>query len=227
MQKIGYAIFLFGTIFIGTWSIALPAHADTPDAKQKLPPDSTASFMLIASRDLKDQRFSETVILVTRLRHNMPIGVIINLPQEMTLDKLHPELPEAENIKLFAGGPVNPKQISYLFKSDQDIKGSLEISDQLYFSNDIPMLGKLLSGEISHQGLKVVYGFSAWAPKQLVNEVDRGDWLIQPVDEEAIFNLQPEKIWPELHHRANIQYTAVEPPLLARHITRADSGRLF
>jgi len=227
MQKVGYVIFLIGSMIIGTWSIALPANAATDGAQQKLPPDSTASFMLVASRDLKDQRFSETVILVTRLRHKIPIGVIINLPQQMTLDKLHPDLPEAETLKLFAGGPVNPMQVSYLFKSDQDIKGALEISEQLYFSNDIPMLSKLLSGELTHQGLKVVNGFSAWAPKQLANEVERGDWLVQPIDEEAIFSLSPEKIWPDLHHRATTQYTAVEPPLLARYITSADSGSLL
>ena len=227
MQKIGSAIFLLGTMFIGICSIVLPANAAPDGAKQKLPPDPTASFMLVASRDLSDQRFSETVILVTRLRHKIPIGIIINLPQQLTLDKIHPELPEAETLKLFAGGPVNPKQVSYLFKSDEEVHGPLQISEQLYFSNDITLLGKLLSGERSHQGLKVVNGFSAWAPTQLENEVSRGDWLIQPIDEDAIFNLPPEKIWPELHHRANIQYTAVEYPVLARHITNPDAGRLF
>lgn len=211
-------------MFIGTWSIALPANAATDGAQ--LPPDSTASFMLIASRDLKDQRFSETVILVTRLRHKIPIGVIINLPQQMTLDKIHPQIPEAETLKLYAGGPVNPKQVSYLFMSDKNVKGALQISEQLYFSNDIPMLSRLLSGELAHQGLRVVNGYSAWSPKQLANEVGRGDWYIQPIDEEVIFNLAPEKIWPELHHRASIQYTATEPSLLARQTPDLDSGSL-
>lgn len=213
MQKIGYVLFLLGTIFIGTWSIALPANAATDGAQ--LPPDSTASFMLVASRSLKDQRFSETVILVTRLRHKIPIGVIINLPQKMTLDTIHPQLPESETLKLYAGGPVNPKQISYIFRSEEYVKGALRVSDQLYFSNNIPMLSKLLSGELTHQGLRVVNGYSAWSPEQLENEVKRGDWHIQPIDEEVIFNLAPEKIWPELHHRASIQYTAIARPVLA------------
>jgi len=107
-----------------------------------------------------------------------------------------------------------------------DVEDALKISEQLYFSNDIPMLGRLLSGELTHQGLRVVNGYSAWAPKQLANEVARGDWLIQPIDEEVIFNLAPEKIWPELHHRANIQYTAAEPPL-AKHISNLEGSRLF
>ena len=226
MKKIRSVIFLLGTLFIGTGSITLPANAAASGVQHQLPPDSTTSFMMIASRNLKDQRFSETVILVTRLRHKMPIGVIINLPQKLTLDKIHPEIPEAETLRLYAGGPVNPKQVSYLFRSEGDVEDALKISEQLYFSNDIPMLGRLLSGELTHQGLRVVNGYSAWAPKQLANEVARGDRLIQPIDEEVIFNLAPEKIWPELHHRANIQYTAAEPPL-AKHISNLEGSRLF
>lgn len=180
---------------------AQPLQPLQPPQLLLLPP-FTSNFLLVASRKLTDPWFRGTVVLVTHADHSGPIGVIVNRPQDITLDKVFPAYPSARNFRLFVGGPVNPSQISYLFRSEGAVAGTLKISENIYLAYDAFLLGELLSGARAHTGLRVVNGLAGWAPGQLENEIARGDWYILPADEEAIFDRPAEKMWPELLRRA-------------------------
>lgn len=170
--------------------------------RQSMEPPPKPGFLLVASRSLADPRFRETVLLVTRNRHSGPIGIIVNRPGELTLDTLFPSYPAAKNFKLFTGGPVNPKNISYLFRGNENAAGTLKVSGRVYLSYNMALLGELLSGTRTHSGLRVVNGLAAWAPGQLENEIARGDWHVLPVSDEVIFDRPPADIWPELFRKA-------------------------
>lgn len=196
-----------------------PAAAESP-----APPaaSTTPSLLLIASRQLTHPSFRETVILVTRHGRGGPLGVIINRPMEIRLDKVFPALPAAEKYVLHEGGPVEPRQISYIFRGREAPAGTLTVADKTFIARSQSLLNELLSGARPHTGLRVVAGFAAWAPGQLENEIRRGDWDVQPVDGGAVFDIPTAAMWGELHRRATQTNARLDLP--ATDPAPADDG---
>jgi len=154
---------------------------------------------------MADPRFRQTVILVTRHGHTGPIGVVINRPQGIKLDMIFPAIPAAKEFSLFDGGPVYPKQISYLVRGADAVEGALKVSRNIYLAYDSTVLGEFLNGKRRYKGLRVMHGLASWAPGQLEYEINRGDWLVMPIDETVIFDRPPAEMWQELQsHAANM-----------------------
>ena len=148
--------------------------------------------------------FNKTVLLVIRHGNSGPLGVIVNRPQSLSLDKIFPAYPAAQKFSLFNGGPVYPEQLFYLVRGGDDVaKGSVMISANIYLAFDTSLLGELLGGNRHYTDLRVMHGVAAWAPGQLESEIKRGDWYVMPFEEAVIFDLPPEDMWQELHHRTN------------------------
>jgi putative transcriptional regulator len=187
---------------MGSWPDAL--RAKQIEQIPPSPPTSSSSFLLVASQQITDPRFRQTVILVTRHGNSGPIGVIINRPQDITLDMIFPAYPAAKEFSLFYGGPVYPKQISYLVRGADAVQGTLTISGNIYLAYDPSLLGELLNGKRHHTGLRVMHGLASWAPGQLEYEIKRGDWFVMPLDEAVIFDSPPAEMWQELQSHAAV-----------------------
>ncbi len=204
-SRFRFLLFL-GALLFGGWPASLLANVPVQPLKPppQLPPQkpSTSSFLLIASHKLKDTWFRESVVLATQTGHRGPVGIIINRPQDITLDKIFPVYPAARDFRLFAGGPVNPGQISYLFRSNEAVAGALKVSEHTYIANDMTLLRELLSGARAHNGLRVAKRLAGWAPGQLENEIAHGDWYVLPINDTIIFDRPVADIWPELSRQA-------------------------
>jgi putative transcriptional regulator len=191
-------LLFFGTLLFGSRSTML--HAEAPE---KLPDASdTPAFLLVASQHMADPRFRKSVLLVTRHGKTGPIGVIVNRPENITLDNMLPEYSAAKKFSLFNGGPVFPAQVSYLVRGGDAVENALTISSDIYLAYDVPILGELLSGKRRYKDLRVMHGLASWAPGQLEYEIKLGDWHTLPIDDAAIFNMPPAEMWQELHDRA-------------------------
>jgi len=187
------------TLLIAGWPIILRA-----DSLEQLPhAQDSSAILLVASQHMADPRFRKTVLLVTRHGKTGPIGVIVNRPESVTLDKMFPDYPVAKELRLFNGGPVYPAQVSYLVRGGDTVERALVISSNIYLSYDLPNLGDLLSGKRRYKDLRVLHGMASWAPGQLEYEIKLGDWYALPVDEAVIFEQPPAEMWQELHRRAN------------------------
>lgn len=190
-------------LFLGSLLSGILPGTVLADQSGQVPQGSAASgFLLVASKHMADPRFRKTVILVSMHGKTGHVGVIINRPLDVTLDKLFPEYAGARNHTLFEGGPVLPKQISYLVQGSDAVKGALVISENLYLAYDLPMLGELLNGKRPYKELRVVHGMATWAPEQLEHEIKLGDWYVVPIDDSKIFDHAPAEMWQELHRRA-------------------------
>jgi putative transcriptional regulator len=187
-----------GTLLFGGWSTML--HAEVPGQLPRV--SDTPAFLLVASQHMADPRFRKTVLLVTRHGKSGPIGVIVNRPENITLDNMLPEYPAAKKFSLFNGGPVFPAQVSYLVRGGDAVKNALTISSNIYLAYDVPILGELLSGKRRYKDLRVMHGLASWAPGQLEYEIKLGDWHTLPIDDAVIFNIPPADMWQELHDRA-------------------------
>ena len=182
---------------------SLPAmlHADQPEQTPQT--SAPSSFLLVASKQMADPRFRKTVLVVTRHGHTGPIGVIVNRPQDIKLDKIFPDYPKAKELSLFFGGPTYLKQISYLVRGGKAVAGALMISSNIYLAYDMPTLDELLNGKRPYKDLRVMHGLASWAPGQLEYEIKLGSWYVMPLDEAVIFDHAPAEMWQELYNRAN------------------------
>ena len=167
------------------------------------------SILLVATHAMTaGSFFHRTVVLVTRHGSSPPVGVIINRPTTVPLQKLFPKLPEAEAQRpIHVGGPVQTDQLTFLYRSAQGSADAIPISPTVHLGRSGVTLRNLLRGELPHQGLKVFAGYSGWAPGQLEWEIHRGSWYVLPVDEKFVFDQPADHIWPELHRRASITRT--------------------
>lgn len=198
LTRFRFLLFL-GALLVGSWPALL--HADQPEQMPQEP--ASSSFLLVASKQMPDPRFRKTVLLVTRHGNTGHIGVIVNRPQEIKLDKIFPGYPAAKEFSLFFGGPAYTRQISYLIRGGEAVEGALTISSNIYLAYDIPALSELLDGTRPYKDLRVMHGLASWAPGQLEYEIKLGGWYAMPFDEAVIFDRPPAGMWQELFNRAN------------------------
>jgi len=154
---------------------------------------------LVASRNLLDPRFRETVVLLTRHSGLGTEGLIINRPTEVPLTEAFPEIPSLEQNTdpVYIGGPVESHRMQLLIRSRSKPEGSLPVLDGVYVGSS----GELLERLSAEEPFRVFAGYAGWARGQLDDEISRGGWHVMPADAKTIFERNPEDIWSELMRR--------------------------
>jgi putative transcriptional regulator len=204
MLNRSHLLLFLGALLVGSWPALLQADQPGQMPSEKIPGEpASSSFLLVASKQMPDPRFRKTVLVVTSHGNTGHIGVIVNRPQDIKLDKIFPGSPAAKEFSLFFGGPAYPRQISYLVRGGETVEGALTISGSIYLAYDLPTLGELLNGKRPYKDLRVMHGLASWAPGQLEYEIKLGGWYVMPFDEAVIFDRPPAAMWQELYNRAN------------------------
>jgi len=167
--------------------------------------DLSKPVFLVARAGMEDPNFHDSVVLLT---HDGPlgaVGVIVNRRTEVPLARA---LPDAESRlgpddRLFFGGPVGPRVMSFVFRSPEGRPGALKVAEGAWASSNEDLIAELLKRDKPTDGLRVFAGLAGWAPGQLESEIDRGDWRKLPVDAHSLFDVRPEQLWGELDRRAS------------------------
>ena len=166
-------------------------------------PAVSRSVLLIANEDMTDPRFRESVVLVTRHGSSQStLGVIVNRAFELSLDQVFPDFRLATQHRLHYGGPVSQGQIVFLVRGTVAPKAAITLADKLFISSDGGSLRRLIEAPTPSDRLRVFDGYAAWAPGQLENEIDRGDWYLLPVDADLLFSEPLGELWRKLLRRA-------------------------
>src|SRR5229473_181495 len=79
-----------------------------------------AGKFLVASRDLLDPNFAETVVLLLRYEEDGVLGLIVNRRTRVPISRAFPDLPESvkgRSDPLYTGGPVRPMAALALLRS--------------------------------------------------------------------------------------------------------------
>ena len=157
-------------------------------------------FFLVASEEMQDPRFKETVVLVTPHHRAEVVGVVVNKPTEIAVSTLFPqsELKDEHSRQLYFGGPVSGQSLLFLIRSKKQPKASLRIFDDVFLSADSKVLEQVLRHPKPFTGLRVFSGYAGWKPGQLEAEVKKGSWLLREADTEILFNTEPGLIWRTL-----------------------------
>lgn len=163
---------------------------------------------LVASRNMKDPRFSETVILLVDYSQNGAMGLIINRPTKVKLSSI---LPDKEALKrrsdvVYYGGPVNRNQICLIIKSVSKPEESVHVIGNIYVSSSQKVLDRVIGNQGKGIKFHAHIGYSGWGSRQLEREITMGGWQIVQADPSIIFNKKPSEIWHDLINRSSGQW---------------------
>lgn len=165
-------------------------------------PSSLAGQLLIAAPALTDPPFDHAVILVAQHDRNGAIGIVINRPlgQRALAGLLAAYGADASGVngavRLFAGGPLDPRAGLVVHSADYRNADTLDIDDRVALTGGAQVLRDIGLGKGPRQTL-VVSGYAGWGPSQLEGELRQGIWQTAPEDPALVFDDDRDKVWSD------------------------------
>jgi len=157
--------------------------------------DSTKNFFIVATKEIIDPRFKNSVILMLEHDKDGALGIIINKPiGKITIGSLIQKIENKKinkkeifdyEIPIFWGGPIDNDRILILHSNDYNDESTKKYK-QVLISNNYESLISIADKNGPAKSL-VVIGISAWTVGQLDGEIDKGHWNLSEVKEELIF----------------------------------------
>lgn len=157
--------------------------------------------LLVATDELRDPRFSETVILLLHYGPDGALGVAVNRPTWVEAADAFSDMPFLDEYtgNVYMGGPLAPANLVTLMRISDIGDNELEpIVDDIYVSADPELLAELLSTAGTEQTLRVYAGHAGWDAGQLDQEIAAGSWQVLPASAELVFTNDPLELWIEL-----------------------------
>ena len=126
------------------------------------------------------------------------MGLIINKPmisentteiiQQTGLAQINPP-PE-----IYFGGPINLEMGLFLHDTTYDIEGTLSISKSVSLTSNKQIVIDLKNGS-GPDVFRFSFGYTGWGKGQIEREIENGDWLIMPADDNFIFSIPNSDKW--------------------------------
>lgn len=162
--------------------------------------DSLENHLLIAMPSLGDPYFNKTVTYICEHNDEGAMGLIINLPVNLTLNELLSQI-EADvsdapilSQQVLTGGPVAQDRGFVLHSPQKGWSSSLALSDDIMITTSKDIL-LALGTEDAPENFMVTLGYAGWSPGQLEKELQENSWLTIPASKELIFNTPIEQRW--------------------------------
>ena len=146
--------------------------------------------VLVATPIITDPPFSRTVVAVIEHDADGSLGLIINLPSDVPVNRF---LPETADVVvppgvIFIGGPVGADSALGLLNAD-DVNGI----------RPSPFAGISIIDPTDqhreHGAIRVFAGFAGWSPGQLLHEMGEGAWWSASAHRDDFFTPRPELLW--------------------------------
>ncbi|MBM3564755.1 MAG: YqgE/AlgH family protein [Alphaproteobacteria bacterium] len=188
--------------------LLLPASpAAAADAKTRL---YLAGQMLVAAPSIKDPRFQKSVIFMIGHDAAGAFGLIVNRPVGSgTLKNFLKGLgmeggDKGGPLALHYGGPVEG-ELGFVLHTDDVLGAESRAVAGGYAWSPAPEVLQAASEGRGPRRLLFALGYSGWGPGQLEGEIERGDWLIAPADEAAIFEIKNDDAWDKARAGAAVR----------------------
>jgi putative transcriptional regulator len=167
--------------------------------------DSLAGQLLLASPTLLDPNFSRTVVLVGMHSGEGALGVVLNRPSEVTVERAVPQLQGALDADepVFVGGPVAPGSVVVLAEFLDPAPAGMLVVGRIGFPAadvDLDELARATSRR------RVYAGLAGWAEGQLDAEVQNGDWIAHSAAPDDVFTERPGELWSSVLKRKGQSY---------------------
>lgn len=162
-----------------------------------------ADHFLIAMPSMADPRFSDTVVYVLEHTAERAMGVVINRPTDLTLEKLFEHVDMKLEIGSLVGEPVcygGPVATDHGFvlhdQSDARYDSTLAAENGLSLTTSKDVLEAMASGS-GPKNIMVALGYAGWDAGQLEAEIAHNAWLTVRADPAVVFDV------PHAHRRAS------------------------
>jgi putative transcriptional regulator len=161
-----------------------------------------AGELLVATPEMRDPRFVETVIYMVRHDATGALGLVINRPlaKGPIADLLKGFDAESEGAKgeiiIHYGGPVSPNMGFVLHSDDVILENSTKVKDGIAMTADTKLIQAIGRGEGPRQSLFAL-GYAGWSAGQLEKELKSGSWFIVSADKPLIFGKDASKKWQQ------------------------------
>ena len=159
-----------------------------------------AGQLLVATPDMRDPRFVETVIYMVKHSADGAMGIVINRPLakgaiEDLLKGIGAESKGAKGeILIHYGGPVSPEAGFILHSDDVLFETSTRVKDGIAMTSDPKLIEALARGKGPRQSLLAI-GYAGWASGQLEEELKANAWFVVSGDKAFIFSKDADKKW--------------------------------
>ncbi len=178
------------------------------------PESRRKTFFLVATPDMPDPMFAETVILM--LPPTQPpliAGLIVNKPTNVPVSKVFPDarFPKNEPTLAYFGGPVYPSDPSLILRGAKPTADAPRLFDDICVSTDPDSVAQLVKNPGSATDLRLILGRAQWSLDQLHAEILEGSWYVLPADADDVFSRKPKQVWRVLVERGQLQEVHLTP----------------
>ena len=162
-----------------------------------------AGMFLVATPQLPDPQFAESVVLILNHDHEGAVGVVVNRPTWVAPETLFPDVDFFRRHRgvVYFGGPVARTSALFLMRDGGGVEGE-PIVDDIHVTANIDEVRDNLPARTDGRTLRVYAGYAGWGPGQLGREIAAGDWQVAPASADLIFTPEPAGLWREVHRVA-------------------------
>jgi len=190
-------------------AVALSLLIGVPPAGSAAPVRILTGDLLVASPEMRDPRFAQTVIYMIRHDAHGAQGLVINrtlgeVPLARLLERLGMESAGAKGlIRLHTGGPVEARNVIVLHTGDYTSDATIAVKNGISVTVEPEILRAIADGKGPRRMLFAL-GYAGWAPGQLEAEIQEGAWIVANADEALLFDQDYEKKWKRAQARQKI-----------------------
>ncbi len=170
--------------------------------------DLAVGKFLVASRDLGDPNFAQTVILLVHYSADQgSVGLVVNRRTDVPISRVFQDLKEAQSRTdpVYVGGPVELNSVLALLKTSIKPDNSTRVFKDVYLISNKDLLKTTLASGAESSVFHTYVGYAGWSAGQLEHEVDLGAWHVMPADAAAVFHSDPGSVWQRLIRRTETQ----------------------
>jgi putative transcriptional regulator len=190
------------SIFLALSLSLITAHA----AEQS---EDLTGQLLVATPEMRDPRFVETVIYIVKYGAQGALGLVINRPLakgpvEDLLKGFGLDSTGAKGeIVIHYGGPVSPSAGFVLHSDDVLLEESAKVANGIAMTSDPKLIEAMAQGKGPRQSLFIL-GYAGWAPGQLEGELKAGSWFVVSGDKALIFGEDADRKWQQAMDKRKI-----------------------
>jgi putative AlgH/UPF0301 family transcriptional regulator len=171
------------------------------------PKDLGPGKLLVASRELADPNFAETVVLLVHYDAKGVVGLILNRRTDLPISQVLAQLKTAKDLSnpVYLGGPVETPTVFALLRSTDKLEGAEQVFGDVYWISSKTALEKTISSRPDPDVFHVYLGYAGWSTDQLRNEVRLGGWLVFQADNQTVFNQKPDFLWRQMIKKTELE----------------------
>lgn len=167
--------------------------------------DVSDAVLLVASPNLRDADYRQTVVLAVPIENDRHIGVIINRPTRRSLSSLFPDHQPSKKVAepVYFGGPMSRGALVAVVKSEKDPgRGSIGLTRDMYLAMTVNTVDRVI--EETPNEARYYVGYIVWRPGELRAEIDRRLWNVTNANPEVVFRKDTTGLWDELSRMARM-----------------------